>query len=62
MKNECKGLVGMLYGHNYQPRFTKIPTYDNFSIGRLKLTLERPGPIIYECDVCTRCGDVIRKI
>jgi len=68
MPNECAGLFGRLFGHDYQPRFTHgAPTYkvsdsnDVFSMvfsDDVASVITASKPRTYHGDVCRRCGDV----
>lgn len=67
MSNQCKGIIGAIFGHNYQGRYSKsapalrFPYKPNFADEYEKL-MQASKSLTYECDVCTRCGDVIRKV
>lgn len=64
---QCLGAVGLTNGHNYQPRYDEGEPV-GLSDSVLFTTIDaRKAEIIaasksrtYVCDVCTRCGDVIK--
>lgn len=60
---ECKGIFGRLFGHNYQARMDEgQPTLylESFKgSGDTYLELVRASrPTTYRGDVCKRCGDI----
>lgn len=66
MKNQCSGLAGLLFGHNYQSRFNREPGYlrlDGFSgpAYALKEVIEKGTKTIYVGDVCRRCGEIVNR-
>lgn len=54
-------------GHNYEARYSKGPSlftnseYTKASEYHFEKMAESYRPITYECDICTRCGDIINK-
>ncbi len=56
----CIGLTGLLFGHNYSPRYSEGPiqmtklSADNAHFGLAAIKASKSQ--IYECDVCIRCG------
>jgi len=65
MSNECKGIVGAVFGHNYQARYSKgapprMKCEFDSKEEAVKI-VEASKSSTYECDVCTRCGDAIKK-
>jgi hypothetical protein len=65
---KCEGLFGRLFGHRYEPRYSKsAPTYALQTIENLvfadeiALILETSKAVTYRCDVCTRCGNVLKE-
>lgn len=64
---KCNGPAGVLFGHNYQPRYstgkpalTSVKASDGCVDDLLDL-LEASKPSTYVHDVCTRCGDIAGK-
>lgn len=60
----CSGLVGLLFGHDYQARYSLGET--KLSIGAMEgpasawcKIIEASKPQTYCGDVCTRCGHVV---
>lgn len=67
MSNACKGLAGLIFGHKYQPRYSKgAPTAANIKLTEydaeiMELSIravEASKPTTYVHDVCARCGAV----
>lgn len=64
MSNECKGIFGKWFGHNYEPRFSIGPGDSSGMQGSLHacLTMMKEAKSkTYECDICTRCGKVVKN-
>jgi hypothetical protein len=62
----CKGIFGRLFGHNYQPVFTRTPPdeikVDAASSAQVARVLEAMTRTAYVHTCCTRCGDVIEAV
>lgn len=54
-------------GHNYAARHSKGASTVSFKIEQscsareLQNMIELYRPVTYECDICTHCGDIIKK-
>lgn len=65
MQVDCKGILGRLFGHKYQPRYsTSKPhpeayTSEPYLIGQLRSLMEASKTCVYQNDVCVRCGHVV---
>lgn len=67
-RSDCCGLMGLLFGHKYQPRFT-VRVEENWRPQPLQFTqgidLTECSPNVndrqYEGDVCVRCGSVVNE-
>lgn len=63
---DCKGLVGAIYGHNYQARYAETAVRVGISTEGLEgedlaCFLNAYRNRGYHGDVCTRCGDVVNQ-
>ena len=74
---DCIGIIGTLFGHSFRPRYS-IEGQENadpfwnsvhtYTVSRsddpeLLKHLRQPSyKKTYECDVCARCGAVVRTI
>lgn len=64
---KCIGLAGRLFGHKFSARYSygapKFPGELNGEITAMGLArvLEASKPKTYECDVCERCGTIVKK-
>ena len=68
--NECIGLMGKIFGHNFESRYTTIETLKSDCIPPDHVILAYGGKIMdnfkditeeYHSDVCTRCGMIINR-
>jgi len=63
--NECKGIFGRLFGHNYRPVFNRTPpaNIDGVSGSRYAVLdlVKFLTRVEYVHTCCTRCGNVIAK-
>lgn len=62
----CKGLIGLIYGHNYQPVFNKEPqnrieSFKGGSPKHLAVILDWDTKKTYVHSECTRCGHKLEK-
>jgi hypothetical protein len=65
----CKGISGLIFGHKYQPRYSKtIPAGANVKHGAFEgpiaayaAMLDGFKNITYAGDVCERCGHVVNR-
>ncbi len=61
----CRGLVGALFGHDFQPRYNTQYTkcqeqgFDDF--GEYEYEDMKPANTTYVHDICTRCGQKVIK-
>jgi len=63
MEQECNSFIGRLFGHDYQPRYSTGPgdfTGMKGSLHACRTMMEEAKSKTYVCDVCTRCGKVIK--
>lgn len=63
--NECQGLFGRLFGHNYQPVFNRTPP-DEIKVNAATSTqvvrvMESMTRVVYVRTTCTRCGGEPQK-
>jgi len=64
MSDDCKGIFGKIFGHNYQARYTTGPGDFSGMEGSLHACLtmmEEAKSKTYECDICSRCGKVVKN-
>lgn len=57
----CKGILGRLFGHNYQPAYsTEFPSHGSFKMRGIidEDLIESMKTQRYQGHVCKRCGDV----
>ena len=56
----CKGVIGVIFGHKFQPRYSYgNPTIENVKYVYLQGAIElidASKSETYICDVCERCG------
>lgn len=61
----CRGLTGMLFGHDFKPRYDEgPPSQMNANMCSEYFMLEymkESKPRTYVCDVCERCGTTVRR-
>ena len=64
--NECKGIFGRLFGHNYQPVFNRTPPDSlKFEVATVSAAVSMANALTrtqYVHTCCTRCGDVIEAL
>ena len=73
MSDMCDGVLGLLLGHKFRPRFTRL---SKKSAARLPAEAKGPASMlieltalsrdeeerkIYVCDVCVRCGEMVES-
>ena len=67
MTDSCKGLVGLIFGHKFQPRYNtgapaasgiKLAEYDAEILELSIRAVEASKPPTYAHDVCVRCGAI----
>jgi len=64
MVNNCSGIFGKWFGHNYESRFSIGPggfTGMEGSLHACLTMMEEAKSKTYECDICTRCGSKIER-
>ncbi len=64
MKANCNGLAGLIFGHKFQSRFSYGEPTLASAEGRgrgISEMIEASKPATYECDVCERCGCIVRS-
>jgi len=75
--SDCHGVWGTICGHDFRPRYSieghehpDILSWSSFATTytvsksdnpELLKTLNPPYKKTYECDVCARCGKVVRR-
>lgn len=69
--NKCKGIVGMLFGHNYEEIFDEEHEYFEFNLNTNRIPGGTPfdaihGPVkkesrTHQYCVCRRCGQQVSK-
>ena len=65
MSNECKGIIGAVFGHNFKPRFSESAPVVTKHSNRIDAHTVNFYPASkeskYEFDICTRCGEIIYR-
>ena len=51
-KQECKGILGKVFGHKYKGRFDTVEN----KAGEVSNKTS-----VYRGDICTRCGDTVKQ-
>ena len=63
--SDCKGIWGKLFGHNFHSRYDTKNTLPKSTTWEVSVLthgdLPRSQTITYVHDVCTRCGEVLRR-
>lgn len=71
--NNCKGIVGLIFGHDFQPRYSTVIEKDKDLETHIVIGVDRilhtdikvgedklyPTSEIYVRDICQRCGKTI---
>lgn len=52
----CRGLLGRIFGHNFQPRYHVFPSLTSDQLKVWPPAVPVPSHSVYLYDVCTRCG------
>jgi Fe2+ or Zn2+ uptake regulation protein len=54
---KCIGIIGAIFGHNYESRSSKVVEKSQRANSRLYIKTQ----ITHHYDICTKCGDIIEK-
>lgn len=63
----CNGFFGRLFGHNYEPRYSRSEPTCKFSWGEglvfaneIVAIMDASKRVTYHFDICCRCGHLVK--
>lgn len=64
-ENNCKGGFGKIFGHKFKPRFSEKTCFNDVLAKRIthsdNVESLKESEKTYVCDVCVRCGKIVKK-